>query len=88
MRTSNDKKEEKENVKQQRGKESDIGKKRTVDNETGWLAVKDDNSWEKCGQASRSTDRLDKNITHPPETSELEGLDTYETELSLTIAEA
>lgn len=30
-----------------------MGEKHAVDNETGCLGVKDDNSWKKCGQAVR-----------------------------------
>lgn len=44
------KRRKKENVKQQGQREEDTGRK-TADNETGCLSVKDDNGWEKRGQA-------------------------------------
>lgn len=45
------KRRKRENVKQQGQREEDTGRKRTADNETGCLGVKDDNGWEKRGQA-------------------------------------
>lgn len=37
--------------RKKRSGEEDVGRNSTVDNETSCLGVKNDNSWEKCGQA-------------------------------------
>lgn len=79
MRTSNDKERRKrENVKQQeeeRGSKICGGRIQPIMKLAAWVS-KTITAGRNAARLSRRTDLLDKNISHQPETSELEGPDT------------